>query len=243
MNRRLWTTVAVILLGIAGCGRRQASTHELHATAAGSVLVESSGGKQVGTAGTALSDPLVVQVNDEQGTAVSGAFVKFRGPAGINFNPSEGLTDASGQLSTSVTMGGSAGRYLLMALSSDKAGKKISLKVSEIALGYEQQLGHQIDETYCARCHNPESTTERVSNYDNLAVKPHAFTEGETLNKMSDADLIAIISHGGPALNRSALMPPYASTLNKAEIQALIAYIRLVSDPPYRPSGVEYAKQ
>jgi mono/diheme cytochrome c family protein len=232
-----------ILLGIAGCGHRQASTHELHATAAGAVLVESSGGKQVGPVGTALSDPLVVQVNDEQGTAVAGVIVKFRGPAGVSFNPSEGLTDASGQLSTSVTLGSSAGRYSLMAFSSDKSGKEISLRVSEIALDYEQRLGRQIDERYCARCHNPESTIERVSNYDNLAVKPHSFTEGETLNKMSDADLIAIISHGGPGLNRSALMPPYASTLGKAEIQALIAYIRLVSDPPYRPSGVEYAKQ
>jgi cytochrome c553 len=242
MNRRLWTTVAVILLGITGCRRRQATTQELHATAAGAVLVESSGSKQVGTVGTVLSDPLVVQVNDEQGTAVAGAFVKFRGPDGVNFSPSEGLTDASGQLSTSVTLGDSARHYLLMAYSSDKAGKEISLKVSEIALGYEQQLGHQIDEKYCARCHNSESTTERVSNYDNLTVKPRSFTEGETLNRMSDADLIAIISHGGPALNRSALMPPYASTLSKAEIQALIAYIRLVSDPPYQPSGVEYAK-
>ena len=205
--------------------------------------MESSGGKQMGTVGTMLAEPLVVQVNDEQGTAVAGASVKFRGPAGVNFNPSDGLTDSSGQLSTIVTLGDVAGRYLLTAVSSNKAGKEISLNVYEIALGYQQQLGYQVDEKYCARCHNSESTTERVSNYDNLAIKPHAFTEGEILNKMSDVDLTAIISHGGPALNRSALMPAYGSTLSKAEIQALIAYVRLVADPPYRTRGVVYATQ
>ena len=40
---------------------------------------------------------------------------------------------------------------------------------------------------------------------------------------MSDADLLAIISHGGPWLNRSPLLAPYGSTLSKSEIQALIA--------------------
>ncbi len=76
-----------------------------------------------------------------------------------------------------------------------------------------------------------------------LAVKSHPFTEGDTLNKMSDADLTAIIGHGGPALNKSALMPPYGYTLSKAEIEALIAYIRLISDPPYHAAGTVYAQK
>ena len=107
----------------------------------------------------------------------------------------------------------------------------------------KQQVGFQLDNKYCARCHNPESTPERVSNYDNLEVKPHPFTEGDTLNKMSDADLTAIIGHGGPALNKSALMPPYGYTLSKTEIEALISYIRLISDPPYHAAGMVYAQK
>ncbi len=67
---------------------------------------------------------------------------------------------------------------------------------------------------------------------------PHPFTEGDTLNKLSDADLTAIISHGGPALKRSGLMPPYGYTLSKNEIEALVSYVRLVSDPPYAPGTV-----
>ena len=92
-----------------------------------------------------------------------------------------------------------------------------------------------------ATTRNPRA--ERVSNYDNLEVKPHPFTEGDTLNKMTDAELTAIIGHGGAALNKSALMPPYGYTLSKTEIEALIAYIRLISDPPYHASGTVYAQK
>ena len=72
---------------------------------------------------------------------------------------------------------------------------------------------------------------------------PELFTEGDTLNKISDEDLLAIISHGGPALNRSPLMPPYGYTLSKSDIQALISYIRIVSDPPYQAFGEVYAQK
>src|ERR1035438_6921065 len=115
--------------------------------------------------------------------------------------------------------------------------KKVELQIEEIALGYQQTLGRHLNDQYCERCHNPESTVERVSNYDNLEVKPHPFTEGDTLNKISDADLTAIISHGGPALNKSALMPAWGNTVSKSDIQALISYIRAVSDPPSRRPG------
>jgi hypothetical protein len=234
---------ALIIVGNAGCARKSTAAHALKPTSFGAALVESSGGKQIGAAGALLGQPVVVQVNDDQGTAVPGALVEFSGPAGVTFDPDSGLTDSSGQLTSNVRLGDMAGRYQLTASTLTKAQKKVELKVEEIALGYQQELGHQLDERYCARCHNPESTPERVSNYDNLEVKPHAFTEGDTLNKMSDADLTAIISHGGPALSKSALMPPHGYTLSKTEIQALLSYIRLVSDPPYQGSGIVYAQK
>jgi mono/diheme cytochrome c family protein len=244
MTRRLlMLCVVLIILGNAGCARKSTALPALKPTGFGTALVESSGGKQIGATGSLLSQPVIVQVNDDQGTAVPGAVVEFSGPAGVSFDPASGLTDSSGQLATNVILGGMAGRYQLIARTLTKAQKKVDLKVEEIALGYEQELGHQGDEKYCVRCHNPESTPERVSNYDNLEVKPHAFTEGDTLNKMSDADLTAIIGHGGPALNKSALMPPYGYTLSKTEIQALISYIRLVSDPPYQGPGIVYARK
>ncbi len=236
-----WVTL-LALTTLTGCQPSAPPVSGLKATATGTAIVESSGGHQIGVTGTALNAPLVVQVNDDQGTAVTGALVEFRGPAGVNFDPAVVLTDSTGQATTTVSLGAFAGRYRLSVVTPGKS-HPVTLEVVETALGYQQSLGSILADKYCNRCHDPESSPERVSNYDNLVVKPHPFTEGDTLNKMSDADLTSIIVHGGPALNRSALMPPYGNTLSAADVRALIAYTRAVADPPYQPAGTVYARK
>lgn len=236
-------SLALLLCNL-GCSRSSTSSAPLpKPTAYGAAIVESSGGKQSAGVGTPLAQPVVLQVNDEQGNALPGALVTLRGPNGVYLDPATGLTDSSGQFTSNVSLGVVPGRYQITASTATKAGKVVDLKVEEIALGYQEMLGSQLNDQYCARCHNQESSAERVSNYDNLETKPHPFTEGDTLNKMTDADLTAIISHGGPALNKSPLMPPYGYTLSKSEMQAVIAYIRVVSDPPYGAPGIVYAQQ
>ncbi|SRR5579871_10414 len=230
-------------LEVTSCVRRSEAAPSPKPAAFGAAIVESSGGKQFAQTGATLPQPLVVQVNDEQGNAVAGALVEFSAAHGVSFDPSEGLTDSSGQLTTNVSLGAMGGRYQIVASTFDKSHKQVELRVEEIALDYQQALGRHLSDQYCDRCHNPESSAERVSNYDNLAVKPHPFTEGEVLNKMSDADLTAIISHGGAALNKSALMPAWGNNLGKNDIPALIAYIRAVSDPPSRDAGPVFVRK
>ena len=240
--RRPLLALAALGLAAAGCSRLPRAATGPHPTAFGAALVEVSGGKQPAAVGMTLEQPVVVQVNDAQGNGVPGAAVFFQGPGGVGLNPAAGLTDSSGQLSSEVTLAGIPGRYQLLVYTQDGAGKRIELKLEEIALGYQETLGRQLNRQYCARCHDPESTSERVSNFDNLDPKPHSFTEGETLNKFTDADLVALISHGGPALGKSPQMPPYGYTLSKADMQALLAFIRAVSDPPYHSPGLVYPK-
>ena len=233
------------LLGLAllgtSCSRKSAASPALKPTGVGAAIVESSGGKQFAQTGSLLPQPVVVQVNDAQGAAIAGALVEFAAAPGVTFDPPSALSDSSGQVTTNVSLGGMAGRYQITAFTFDKSHKKVELKLEEIALGYQQTLGRRLNDQYCDRCHNSESTAERVSNYDNLEVKPHPFSEGDTLNKLSDTDLIAIITNGGPALQKSALMPAWGNTLSKSEVQALIPYIRAVSDPASRDSGPLYS--
>ena len=242
MKPLLIAVYAATLL-MAGCSRKSNQPAPLQSTAAGTAIVESSGGKQIGYAGMLLDQPVVVQVNDASGNAVAGAAVYFSGPSGVSFAPASALTDSSGQVTSAVALGQQAGRYKIMASTRDASEKTIELNLDEVALGYQQTVGAQINAQYCVRCHDPESTPQRVSNMDNLSVKPHPFTEGDTLNKMSDADLVAIISHGGPALNKSPQMPPWGYTLSKSDIAALVSYIRAVADPPYQAGGLVYAQK
>lgn len=239
--KRLGVLGLVVALATLGCSRRPAAPPGPRPTAFGTALVEVSGNKQAAQAGMPLARPVVVQVNDADGNGVAGAEVVLQGPQGVTFAPERGLTDDSGQFSTAVTLGDLSGRYRLTALTHEKNGQAIKLVLEEIALGYQQTLGRELYHQYCDRCHDPESTRERVSNYDNLTTKPHAFTEGDVMNKLSDADLTAILSHGGPALGKSAEMPAYGYTLSPRDMRALISYIRAVSDPPDRARTLVYS--
>jgi mono/diheme cytochrome c family protein len=238
--RLAYAASACLLL--AGCSRTGTTIAPPAAKAFGSALTEVSGGKQAGGVGTILEQPLVVQVNDAQGSPVAGAAVWIRSAGGAAATPSGGLTGADGQFTANVSLGGAAGRYQVVAATRNSAGKTIELRIDEIALGYQETVGRELNDVYCSRCHDPESTPLQVSNHDNLSKPAHAFTDGATLNAMSDDALAAIIIHGGPGLNRSPEMPPYGYTLRKSDIAALMAYIRAVADPPYRLKGTTYAK-
>jgi mono/diheme cytochrome c family protein len=233
----------LLAVAMTGCAKRSQAPAPPTASAQGAAIVEVSGGKQMQRLGATLDQSVVLQVNDAAGAALKGALVTITGPMGTKIEPGAGLTDDSGQLTTLVSAPGQAGRFEIVASTPTSDGKTVKVTLGEIAMGYEQVLGGQLNAQYCIRCHDPESTPERVSNMDNLDPKPHPFTEGDVLNKMSDADLVAIISHGGEALNKSPLMPPFGYTMGKPEIQALVDYIRVVADPPYRAPGATYANK
>ena len=235
--------VVALSLVLANCSRPPAPLIPKAPSATPAAIVEVSGGKQLATIGTPLEQPIVVQVNDAHGTPVSGASVWFRAPNGAVMQPAWGITGSDGQFTTSLTIGRIAGRYKVSAATEGASGKSVEVRIDELALGFEENQGKQLSDTYCSRCHDPESSAERVSNFDNLNAKPHAFSDGAFLNKISDEDLLALIQHGGPALNKSAEMPPYGRTLSKSDIGAVLAYIRAVADPPFEPKETVFAQR
>jgi hypothetical protein len=113
-----------------------------------------------------------VQVNDDQGTAVPGALVEFHGPrASALIRPRCSPIPADRQPLRSLW---APSRGDTSSAQSHPASRSpASLDIMETALGYQQRLGSILADKYCNRCHDPESSPERVSNYDNLEVKPH----------------------------------------------------------------------
>ncbi len=235
----LQTALIIAMALLAGC--RHSAQQTLKPTAYGTQIAEVSGSKQTAQTGSTLPQPVVLQVNDKDGNGVQGALVTLRGD-GLQFTPAQLLTDSSGQATVAVQVGFTPGDYQVVADTPKSGGGTANLILREIALGYEQAVGSAVNDQYCIRCHNSESTPERVSNMDNLSPAPHQFTDGATLNRISDADLTNMITHGGPALGKSPQMPAYGATLKPAEIRAVVAYIRAVADPPYQMAGVKYGK-
>jgi len=232
--------VCVLVLLLAGCSKRP-STNQLAPKAYGTQIVEVSGSKQITGVGDELPQPVVVQVNGDNGNAIEGALVSFRGE-GLTFTPEQALSDSSGQVTTQVEVAFISGDYQITAETPKQSGGSASLNLREIALGYETTLGQAVNEKYCIRCHDPESTTERVSNFDNLSPTPHQFSDGATYNSIPDADLVNIIRHGGRSMGKSPQSPAFGTTLKPEEIKAVVAYIRSIADPPYPTSGVKNAK-
>ena len=78
-----------------------------------------AGNGQVGAVGAELSSPLVVRVDDAQGRPVAGARVAFTlgaGAAGGSTAPDTAVTDADGEASALLVLGGAEGRQTVDAV-------------------------------------------------------------------------------------------------------------------------------
>jgi mono/diheme cytochrome c family protein len=105
-----------------------------------------------------------------------------------------------------------------------------------IPLDYQQVQGQRVFYNYCVWCH-ADSTPAGPSNRFNLTPSPALASDGATLNGLSDKYLQNIITLGGSALSKSAMMPPWGKTLKQEEISEVIAFMRAIAQPPYNPSA------
>jgi cytochrome c5 len=103
-----------------------------------------------------------------------------------------------------------------------------------IPLNYEQAQGKRIFYQQCVWCH-ADSTPAGPSNRSNVTPTPALFNDGNELNAQSEEFLQSIITLGGSAMGKSAMMPPYGKTLTQDEIRSLIAFARAIAVPPYQP--------
>jgi mono/diheme cytochrome c family protein len=103
-----------------------------------------------------------------------------------------------------------------------------------LPLSYQQAQGKRVFYQQCVWCH-ADSTPAGPSNRSNLTPVPPLLNDGATLNAESDEFMQNIITLGGSALGKSAMMPPYGKMLSAEEIRSVIAFTRAIAQPPYKP--------
>ncbi len=103
-----------------------------------------------------------------------------------------------------------------------------------IPLTYQQAQGKRLFYDRCVWCH-ADATPAGPSNRSNLTPAPALMNDGAALNQLSDEFLQNIITLGGSALGKSAMMPPSGRDLTQDDIRAIITYIRAIARPPYTP--------
>jgi mono/diheme cytochrome c family protein len=112
-----------------------------------------------------------------------------------------------------------------------------------IPLGYQQAQGKRIFYQQCVWCH-ADATPAGPSNRSNLTPVPPLLNDGATLNAESDQYIQNIVTLGGTAMGKSAMMPPYGRMLSTEEIRSVIAFARAIAQPPYQPparAGSQYS--
>ena len=105
-----------------------------------------------------------------------------------------------------------------------------------IALNYQEAQGKRIFYQQCVWCH-ADATPAGPSNRSNLTPVPPLLNDGATLNGESDEYMQNIITLGGSAMGKSAMMPPYGRVLLADEVRSVIAFTRAIAQPPYQPPG------
>jgi mono/diheme cytochrome c family protein len=105
-----------------------------------------------------------------------------------------------------------------------------------IKLGYQEAQGKRVFYQYCVWCH-ADASPAGPSNRSNVTPVPPLLNDGDKLNGESDEYMQNIITLGGSALGKSAMMPPYGKTLSSEEIKAVIAFTRAIAEPAYQKPG------
>lgn len=101
-------------------------------------------------------------------------------------------------------------------------------------LAGDSVAGRALYQQYCSVCHGPQGKGDGPA-ASTMNPKPRNHTDGPYMNALSDAHLTTVISEGGAAVQRSPLMPSWKGALTPQQIQDVIAYLRTLAVPPYRP--------
>ena len=114
------------------------------------------------------------------------------------------------------------GFLALSSISIDKAGAQ------------NHGEGRKLYVTYCAACHGEKGKGDGMA-AQSLPVRPADHTNGAVMNQLSDKFLVDLILKGGSAVGKSSFMPAWGSSFNEKQIRDIVAYLRTIADPPYKP--------
>ena len=86
-------------------------------------------------------------------------------------------------------------------------------------------VGAEKFKLFCSSCHGETGKGDGAAAVA-LDPKPADFSSPDFFKTRDDAHLTKVITEGGPAVGKSALMAPWGAALKPEEIQSIIKYIK-----------------
>lgn len=102
--------------------------------------------------------------------------------------------------------------------------------------------GKKLYLTYCSSCHGDSGKGDGPA-APSLPVKPANHTDGSVMNRLSDKFLLDIISKGGSAVGKSAMMPGWGGQFKEDQLRDILAYVRSIAVPPINHRGNKKNRQ
>jgi cytochrome c oxidase cbb3-type subunit 3 len=94
--------------------------------------------------------------------------------------------------------------------------------------------GKAVYEKNCVMCHGVtgkgDGPTAAV-----LSPKPRNHTDGQYMNTLKDEYLFKVVKEGGASVGKSPLMPAWGPKIDDNDIHNVVAYVRTLAVPPYKP--------
>jgi len=114
----------------------------------------------------------------------------------------------------------------------------VSLTILLVGVARAQNAaeGKNLYSTYCVTCHGDRGKGDGVA-AKGLPQKPADHTNGAVMNPLSDKFLLDVISKGGGAVGKSSFMPSWGGALSEQQIRDIVAYIRTIAVPAYKPGN------
>ncbi|MFQ6607339.1 MAG: c-type cytochrome [Fidelibacterota bacterium] len=97
-------------------------------------------------------------------------------------------------------------------------------------LTYEQQQGAYLYNKYCAVCHGVSGRGDGFNSY-NLTPRPRDLSDRDYMKAFSSERLAEVIVQGGRGINKSVIMPAWGNTLKRYQVDYLVDYIKVFSQP------------
>lgn len=95
---------------------------------------------------------------------------------------------------------------------------------------------------YCVSCHGWTGQGDGPNAIE-MDPRPRPLTKGDYMNKRTNVQLFGVIKGGGSAVELADSMPAWGNVLQDQDIWNVVAFLREISDQPYKASASDVTAQ
>lgn len=115
-------------------------------------------------------------------------------------------------------------------------------KYTTVIAGADPNQGKHWYYFYCVSCHGWQGQGDGPNAIE-MDPRPRPLTKGDYMNKRTNVQLFGVIKGGGVAVELADAMPAWGNVLQDQDIWNVVAFLRAISDQPYKASASDVTAQ